>query len=364
MTQPPPSPGGQPGPAGPSEPPEPSGAAEPSAAAGPAGLAGHAEPEGAFPGHPEPEPAPEPEPPLPIPPPEPIPHPEPPHAAADDATAVREPVDASAVHTTAVPAAGDATAVHAAGAATGVDFIDAPPQAGTTAFPPVGAYPGEPGHPDPEPHTVWQQPPPAGPWHARHERPGEWQHAPPEHLAYVHSPPAEVEDPTRVAPVPAAGRKALTPDAEATMRRRRAGLWASVALTVTLLVCGGGAASAYVLFRNADVGGAPDPATAVNRFMTAVYTEQDASAADDLVCREARDAEALSARVEEIRGYANEYDGPSFRWSDPAVAGRTEERATVSVDLTLTTDDEKTSQQRLTFTTVRKTNWLVCEITG
>jgi hypothetical protein len=34
------------------------------------------------------------------------------------------------------------------------------------------------------------------------------------------------------------------------------------------------------------------------------------------------------------------------------------------VQLTMSTEDEKTAQQTLTFTTVHKTGWLVCEIAG
>ncbi len=90
----------------------------------------------------------------------------------------------------------------------------------------------------------------------------------------------------------------------------------------------------------------------------------DAAAAGELVCREALDQEKLNARVNLVKGWANEYDGPTFRWDDPAVSGQSDERATVSVRLTLTTDDEKTAQQQLTFTTVRKTGWLVCDVTG
>jgi flagellar basal body-associated protein FliL len=146
---------------------------------------------------------------------------------------------------------------------------------------------------------------------------------------------------------------------------RRAGLWVSMALTLILLLCGGGAVSAYFLITNADTGqGAPDPATAVNRFLTAVYTQQDATAADDLVCRDARDPDQLSARVAQVKDLANQYEGPTFRWSEPAVNGQTDERATVTVQLTLSTDDEKTAQQTLTFTTVHKTGWLVCDIRG
>lgn len=340
-------------------------------------------PTGGQPGHPEPQPAPDPDPPQPIPPPDPAPPPEPPHAA-DAAPA---------------PAAGDdPTAAGDAG------FIDAGPATTELTWPPAGAYPGEATPTGADATEVWPasgspaaaaaspdttaaspettaalpaarsaeadpteragvppQSSPAEPWHARHEKPGEWRHEPPEHLAFEHSPPAEVADPTAAVPVTAGPAES---DAEATMRRRRTGLWASVALSVTLLLCGGGAASAYLLLRNADSGGAPDPASAVNHFLTAVYTQQDPESARGLVCREARDADRLAARIEKIKDYANEYDGPSFRWTEPEVSGRTDERATVSVQLTMTTDDEKTAQQRLTFTTVRKVNWQVCEISG
>jgi hypothetical protein len=311
---------------------------------------------GGQPGHPEPGPAPEP--PQPIPPPEPIPHPEPPHAEHSTPPPA-EPATPPPAEQPTPPPAGDPAPPHAEQPTPPPAEDPTPPHA-ERPTPPRADAPWSPA--GAAATTAWQPPPAAGPWHAQHERPGEWQHPPPEHLSFEHS-PAEAHDPTRVTPDPQAARTPPT-DAEATMRRRRTGLWASVALTVTLLLCGGGGASAYLLFRNADAGGAPDPATAVNRFMTAVYTQQDPSAADDLVCREARDGDALTARIEEIRGYANEYEGPAFRWTEPAVAGQNEERATVSVELTMSTDDEKAAQQRLTFTTVRKTNWLVCEISG
>ena len=288
------------------------------------------QPPGGVPGHPEPEPmpVPDPDPPAPIPPPEPVPHPEPPHAAPPGP---------------------------------GHDFIDAAPGP-EVAYPPIGSFADE--QPAAPAGSGWHQPPPSGPFHARHEKPGEWRYQPPEHLAHQHSPPAEVQDP---APVPAA-RPAppwqVPLAADPGDRRRRTGLWLSVALTTTLLLCGGGAYSTYLLLRDADSGGAPDPVTAVDDFLTAVYTRQDAAAASELVCREALDEKKLAARVDMVKGWANEYDGPVFRWDDPAVGGQSDERATVSVRLTLTTDDEKTAQQQLTITTVRKTGWLVCDVAG
>jgi hypothetical protein len=68
--------------------------------------------------------------------------------------------------------------------------------------------------------------------------------------------------------------------------------------------------------------------------------------------------------VNQIKNYANEYEGPTFRWSDPSVSDQTQDRAMVSTQLTLSTDDEKQAQQPLTFTTVHKTGWLVCDIAG
>jgi hypothetical protein len=329
--------------------------------------------------HPEPEPipSPEPDPPQPIPPPDPIPIPEPPHTVA--------------------PA---------------TDFIDAEPAVAPIEFPPLGAYPGEPGHPPgypgnppgqpddgppaeapteqfepvqaqqtaqiqpvqavPAVHSAqpatWHQPPPTEPWHAHHEKAGEWQTHPPDHLAWAHSPPAEV--PQHPEPPAYAGGQQPPPwqvplTVEAEARRRPGGLWVSLALTVTLLLCGGGAVSAYFLISNADTGkGAPDPATAVNRFLTAVYTQQDASAADDLVCRDARDAKQLAKRVAQIKGYSDEYEDPTFHWNEPEVSAETDKKATVTVQLVMSTDDEKTAQQNLTFTAVHKTGWLVCDITG
>jgi flagellar basal body-associated protein FliL len=274
-------------------------------------------------GHPEPVPVPEPDPPQPIPPPDPAP-PEPPHAGAPD-------------------------------------FIDAGPAAPSMEWPPIGAYPGEPGHPGTAPPDPTEPLLPVAsvqPWHAQHERPGEWQYQPPEHLAWEHSP--TVVAPTATAP-PTEPIWAGTP----APARRRGGLWVSLALTVILLLCGGGAISAYFLISNADTGkGAPDPATAVDRFRTAVYTERDADVADGLVCRQARDKDKLTTRINEIKNYVNVYDGPAFHWTEPRVGGQTEERAAVTVQLTLSTDDEKQAEQTLTFTTIHKTGWLVCDVVG
>lgn len=256
-----------------------------------------------YPGHPEP-PVPEPEPPAPIP--EPLPLPEPPRYSR---------------HT--LP---DATMEH-----------------------PVV--------------EGWRQPPPQGPWHAQHEKPGEWQYPPPEHLAWEHSPPAEIQAP-EPEPIWVGLSSGSAPASHSGPSSRRSSLFVSVAMVATMALCGGGGVSAYLLFRDADNTGSPDPATAVNRFLTAVYTQQDPSAARDLVCRKARDTTKLDDRVQQIRDYADGYEGATFRWDDPAVTTDTNGEAEVGVRVVMSTEDEKTAAQDLEFTVVRKSGWLVCEVSG
>lgn len=294
-------------------------------------------PQGGEPGHPEPAPmpSPDPEPPQPIPPDEPIPTPEPPH----ESDAVTSPP--------------------------GADFIDAPPPV-ADKWPPPGAFddeqptapmPALPAHENtqviPPAAAGWQPPPPTSPWHAQHEAPGQWQTTPPEHLAWQHSPMAGV--PSQPAPIWAG---------EQPQKRRRGGLWVSIALVATVLLCGGGATSAYFLLRDADVTGAPDPATAVDRFLTAVYTEQDASTANALVCRESRNEQKLTNRVSEIKTYSQGYQDPIYRWDAPAVSQSQKDRAEVAVHVTMSTADEKSAEQDLQFTVIRKSGWLVCDVTG
>ncbi|GIF25235.1 hypothetical protein BJ973_007487 [Actinoplanes tereljensis] len=241
----------------------------------------------------------------------------------------------------------------------GADFIDAPPEASPGAWPPPGAYPDEaptasmpvvPAEHTPDEYT--QVIAPAAPWHAQHEAPGQWQTQPPENAGW-HQPQPEPIWHTPPTPLPAEEKKG-----------RRGAVWVSLALAATLLLCAGGAVSAYFLLRDADNPGSPDPATAVNRFLTAVYTQQDASAADDLVCREARDQTKLADRVAEIKSYSDGYTDPVYRWEEPTVSSSGEDRALVSVQLTLSTADEKTAKQDLEFTVIRKTGWLVCEVAG
>jgi hypothetical protein len=145
--------------------------------------------------------------------------------------------------------------------------------------------------------------------------------------------------------------------------KRRAAVFASVALAAALLLCGGGGLAAFVLLSDAESGeGAAEPVAAVDGFLRAVYTEQDPSLAAALVCTEARDSKKIARKVAEVREYAKAYKSPRFRWDAPRIDEQNPERAVVSTRLVMTTGDEKTADQRLTFTVVKKTGWWVCEV--
>jgi hypothetical protein len=280
-------------------------------------------------GHPEPPPAPEPGPPQPIPPEDPIPAPVPPHVTGHGAGLPALPVAGgqpppAGTHRAEV----DATAEHP---------IYVPSADATEVIP----------------HT----PPVDLPWHARHEKPGEWQHPPPDHLAHQHAPPAGGAEPIWVGSTTA--QSTLLPDPG-----RRSTVFLVLAFAATLVLCGGGAVSAYFLFRDADNPGSSDPATAVNRFLTAVYTQQDSRTAEALVCRKSRDDQKLAQRVEQISDYADAYAGAVFRWDDPDVSRTSDEEAKVAVRVRVSTEDEKAAAQDLEFTVVRKSGWLVCEVSG
>jgi hypothetical protein len=145
--------------------------------------------------------------------------------------------------------------------------------------------------------------------------------------------------------------------------KKKRGVLIGAVLAVVLILCAGGGASAWLLLRNVETGdGAAEPVTAVNDFLEAVYTDKDPGRAADLVCSEARDEAEIAKKVDEVKGYSDTYDSPRFEWEDPQVDNQNEERALVTVKLRMTTADEKTAEQELTFTVVRKTGWWVCEV--
>ena len=61
-------------------------------------------------------------------------------------------------------------------------------------------------------------------------------------------------------------------------------------------------------------------------------------------------ATPMSSEVGEIKMYSDGYQDPVYRWDEPSVSRSGEDRALVSVQLTMSTADEKTARQDLEFT--------------
>ncbi|WP_433388404.1 Rv0361 family membrane protein [Micromonospora sp. KLBMP9576] len=146
-------------------------------------------------------------------------------------------------------------------------------------------------------------------------------------------------------------------------RKKRGVIIVSVVLAVVLLLCVGGGVVAFLALRDVESGeGAKEPAVAVDEFLKAVYEDRDADRAAGLVCTGARDEKKIKAKVAEVEKHVSAHQNPRFRWSSPKVDDQSAERATVTTRLTMTTADEKTADQDLRFTVVKKTGWWVCEV--
>ncbi|TDC42669.1 hypothetical protein E1258_32440, partial [Micromonospora sp. KC207] len=146
-------------------------------------------------------------------------------------------------------------------------------------------------------------------------------------------------------------------------KQKRGVLIASIVAVLALMLCGGGGAAAFFTLRSTENGeGAKEPTVAVENFLTAVYRERDARKASGYVCAAARDDRKITAKVTELKRYAEQYSDARFRWTSPKVDNQTGDRATVTTRVTMTTSDEKVADQDLRFTVVRKTGWWVCEI--
>jgi hypothetical protein len=204
------------------------------------------------------------------------------------------------------------------------------------------------------PPAVPVAPPPPS-WHPRQQPTGA--------IAPWQPPPAQQWTP---APAPAPYPPppwGPTTDVPPQRRSRRGLVITSVVLGLVVLLCGGGGLAAFLLLRDVDTAeGAASPVVAVERFMEAVYKEQNASLAAATVCRDARKADAIDRKVEEVKNYAKAYQNPQFEWAAPKVDEQDAEHAIVSVDLRMTTADDRSAEQQLRFTVVQQTGWWVCEV--
>jgi len=147
-------------------------------------------------------------------------------------------------------------------------------------------------------------------------------------------------------------------------RKGRRGLViTSIVLGVVLLLCAGGIGAILLSNRGGETGeGAAKPDAAVDRFLSAVYTDQDATAASAIVCGSARDSGEIGKKIRSIHTDALNYTNPRFRWDPPKIEEENAERAVVSVKVVMTTADDKTAEQDLRFTVIQDSGWWVCEV--
>jgi hypothetical protein len=147
-------------------------------------------------------------------------------------------------------------------------------------------------------------------------------------------------------------------------RRRRWLVIGTIALAGALVLCAGGGVAAWLLTRDPDRNGAESPTVAVQSFLQAVYHNQNAAQAADMVCAEARDEASLETKINEIKTYQETEVNPTFEWTEPAVVEEREQLAIVAVTVTMTTGDEKTADQNLQVSVLDKESngWWVCDL--
>jgi hypothetical protein len=137
-----------------------------------------------------------------------------------------------------------------------------------------------------------------------------------------------------------------------------------ISLAAVFALCVSGSLSAFIWVRNnaAQPSGAQTPAKAADAFLTAYYRAQRAEDARKATCPQARDDKKIAAQIAEITRFAAAYDKPTFTWDSPRESDRTASRATVRVQLTMTTEDMKASKQQLTLDAVQDKGWWICAV--
>lgn len=144
-------------------------------------------------------------------------------------------------------------------------------------------------------------------------------------------------------------------------RRRRAGPVAATLTATGVLLAA--VLATWAALRPAGPDGAPDPVVAVQSFLEAVYRDLDPAAALALVCAEAQDEEAMTARIASIAEFVGAGPTPIFSWDRPRVVARSDTAATIEVTLRVLTSGGATElplQVQALATGGR--GWRVCEL--
>jgi hypothetical protein len=145
--------------------------------------------------------------------------------------------------------------------------------------------------------------------------------------------------------------------------RSRKTLLISLIAAVILVVIAGGGITAFLLLRNSGGEGQATPTAAATNFLTAVYKDKDATKAGKYVCSSARDKANITAKVDEVKAYAQKFNrDPQFTWDEPKVENSNKESANLSVTIRFATSDDRTAEQKLSIVAVNDDGWLVCEV--
>src|SRR4051812_4488926 len=144
--------------------------------------------------------------------------------------------------------------------------------------------------------------------------------------------------------------------------RHRGVLITSIVLGVVLVLCGAGGTTAYFLIKKVGGSGKASPTAAVEGFLGAVFTDHDVEAANRFVCSESRNKATLSKKINDLRSYEQKYRAPRYTWPEPTVDSKKPDTATLTVPVTITTEDDRVATKKLRFVTVNESGWWVCEV--
>jgi hypothetical protein len=147
--------------------------------------------------------------------------------------------------------------------------------------------------------------------------------------------------------------------------KKRSGWLIGILTGVFVLLLAGGGISAYLLTTQNSGTGQPTAQTALDGFLTAVYTNNDASAAAKYVCPQARDQAKISAKINEIRQRNSKYELPRYSWKSPETkSGQNlpNNEIVLATTVTVRTATEQHAEQSLQFTMLNQNGWWVCEV--
>lgn len=154
------------------------------------------------------------------------------------------------------------------------------------------------------------------------------------------------------------------PPAPTTPPRTGRGMIVAAIALAAVLVIAGATLAGWLLMRDTDRDGPAEPAIAVDAFLRAVYQEHDPTGASALVCAQARDEAAMTAKIDSIQEYADTYAEPRFTWGEPELVEETEQLAVMAVKISIHTADERSADQTLHVSVLDKEvhGWWVCDI--